>query len=348
MPEQKAVLILGLFVDNNSGKVNIRTAEDRLAEMFEKNNIRVIKGSSGAGRIKRLTDTVKLIVGRRNEYDTAIVPLFGTWPAFMLQEVATRLLKMCGKKILLGIHGGSIPARIEKGGNRFLKALKRADVVYAPSRYMADVFKSKGVDVAVVENPVDYHDYTFNRKAVIRPKLLWMRAFSDIYNPLMAVRLAKRMAEKYPDFEMVMAGKEGPLSNTVRQLTIQYNLQNNIHFPGYITMQQKQQFATEYDIHICTNRIDNTPVSLTEFMRFGLPVVSVNVGGIPHLIEDGVNGLLVNDDDDEAMFSKVDALISNNNLAQSIIANAYNYSDRFDEKNVIVKWQQVLQKVGVI
>ncbi|CAN5732174.1 N/A [soil metagenome] len=348
MSKQKAVLILGVFVDVKSEKQNIRTAEDRIAAMFQRNNIAVITSSSAGSRIKRFVHNVYTIISKRKAYHVAIVPLFGTTPAFILQEMITRLLNVFSKKIVLGIHGGSIQERIDKGANRFYTAMKRADILYAPSDYFSSYFKEKGYKVEVIENPIELSVYKFCPKKIIRPRILWMRAFSDIYNPLMAVRVAKRLAEKYNDFEMVMAGKEGPLSNAVKSMSKEMGLSNKISFPGYINMQQKQTFAETYDIYICTNKIDNTPVSLTEFMQLGLPVVSVNIGGIPYMIKDGINGLLVNDDDDEAMFNKIDLLISNNFLAQSIVTNAYNYVQQYDEVNVIKKWNIVLNKFSTV
>ena len=80
-------------------------------------------------------------------------------------------------------------------------------------------------------------------------------------------------------------------------------------------------------------------------MQFGLPIVSVNTGGISYMIEDGVNGLLVNANDAEGMVDKITLLISNQVLAQSIIANAYNYVQRYDEKNVIQKWKALLSEI---
>ncbi|MEP6845606.1 MAG: glycosyltransferase family 4 protein [Panacibacter sp.] len=345
MKDQKAILILGLFVDASAGKQNIRTAEDRIAEMFRKNNIPVITSSYASGRNKRTIDNLYTLITKRKEYDIAIVPLFGTWPAFIWQEIVTRLLKFLNKKILLGIHGGSIPGRIDKGATRFYISLKRATVVFAPSTYFSSYFKEKGFHVRVIENPVDLAVYSFCAKEIIRPRIIWMRAFSDIYNPLMAVRVAKRMTEKYRDFEMVMAGKDGPLSIAAKNMAKEYGLADKILFPGYISMQQKQQFAATYDIYICTNKIDNTPVSLTEFMRFGLPVVSVNTGGIPYMIKDGENGLLVNAEDDEAMFHKICLLIDNQPLAQSIITKAYDYAQQYDETNVMKKWNNVLAEL---
>ena len=66
------------------------------------------------------------------------------------------------------------------------------------------------------------------------------------------------------------------------------------------------------------------------------------------MIQDGINGLMVNDDDDEAMFNKIDMLINNNSLAQSIIANAYDYVQQYDEVHVMKKWNVVLKELNVL
>ena len=155
MNRQKTVLILGLFPDPADSKKNIRTAEDRIAVMFRQNNIQVITSSSASSKTKRFIETIQTLIHKRDQYNIAIIPLFGTWPSFLWQEVATRLLKLFKKKIILGIHGGSIADRIEKGAGRFYKAMKRADVLFAPSAYFGAFFKQKGFDVFIIENPVD-------------------------------------------------------------------------------------------------------------------------------------------------------------------------------------------------
>ncbi len=339
---EKRILILGLFQKSKDEKSSIRTVEDRIAEMFAKENIDTIISSCLSGKMSRLFDTVYTVIVQRNKYDVAIVPLFGTWPSFLWQEIVTRLLKILRKKIVLGIHGGSIPGRTDKGAQRFIKALKRADEIVGPSNYLAQYFEKKGVHVHIIENPLDLSAYTFHCKETIRPRIIWMRAFTDIYNPEMAIRVAKRLSEKFSDFQMVMAGKDGPLTSVIKKMADENGLSDKIIFPGYINMQEKRQLANDYDIYICTNRIDNAPVSLIEFMSFGLPIVSVNVGGIPYMIRDGKNGLLVNLDDDEAMFEKICLLIENPPFTKSFCLNAYQYAQQYDEKNVIGKWRELL------
>lgn len=345
MCRRKKILILGLFVNASARKQNIRTSDDRIASMFKQNNIEVITSSAASSKIKRFLETVVTLTKERQKYDIAIVSLFGTWPSFLWQEVITRLLKLFDKKIILCIRGGSIPERIEQGATRFYDAMKRADALVAPSSYFGQYFLEKNYAIKIIENPVNVSAYEFCKKEKINPRIIWMRAFTDVYDPLMAIRVARRLAESYPDFQMVMAGKDGPLTQDAKALAKTYGLENKIIFPGYINMQQKQDYARRYDIYICTNKIDNTPVSLTEFMQFGLPIVSVNVGGIPYMIEDRVNGLLVNAGDDEAMYKKISLLIENQELAQSIITSAHTYVQQYNEESVLEKWQDLLAEL---
>jgi glycosyltransferase involved in cell wall biosynthesis len=338
----QSILLLGFFLKDKNQRQGIRTVEDRMAEMFTKENINIITSSSSNNKIRRLYDTIYAVVMRRQNYSIAIVPLFGTPLSFLWQEVITRLLKMLNKKIILTIHGGSIPDQIDKGKTKFLTAIQRADKLVVPSKYFQKYFEQKGFRVTLIENPVDLSEYKFHLKEFIRPRIIWMRAFTEVYNPEMAMRTAKSLATKYKDFRMVMAGKDGPLKNKIKELANNNGLSEKIIFPGYITTREKNEFAEDFDIYICTNKIDNAPVSLIEFMAMGLPVVSVSVGGLPYMIQHEENGLLVNDDDDEAMFTQINRLVENASFAKTICANAANYAEQFDEKNILDKWKNLL------
>ncbi len=340
--KQKSVLMLGLFLDKRNGNSNIRTVEDRIATMFCEADIATITSSAYSNRIIRLFHTIYTIIRSTHKYNIALIPLFGTRPSFLWQEVVTRLLKILNKKIVLSIHGGSIPGRIEKGAQHFYKAMKRADELVVPSLYLSAYFNKEGFKTHIIENPINLSAYIFIPKKILRPRILWMRAFDEEYNPEMAIRVAGLLSKKYSDLTMVMAGKDDGMLNEIKRLSKRNQLENKISFPGYINMQQKLEYAQTHDIYICTNRIDNAPVSLIEFMALGLPIVSVNTGGIPYMIKDGYNGLLVDLDDDEAMANKIEMLIKNPELSCAISRNAYKYSRQYGEEYVLKKWLTIL------
>ncbi len=341
----KPVLIVGLFNKENKNNHNYISAAEQLAALLSANSINVIRTSFYKSKLLRLIDTVYSIIKNNAKIEIAIVPLYGTRPSFIWQEIATRALKLFRKKIILIVHGGSIPQRMEINAAPFLKSLRRANVAVCPSAYLQQYLKQHGVNTLLIENVLDLSAYTFYQRKSVDANIMWMRAFEDTYNPEMAVRVAGLLKKKYPHFTMVMAGKDEGMLGAIKHLSKQSQLDGHIVFPGFISMQQKLEFAQKQHIYICTNRIDNAPVSLIEFMALGLPVVSVNTGGIPYIIKDGYNGLLVDIDDDEAMVQKIELLIKNPTMASSVSENAYHYSRQYGTENVLAKWLNLFEQL---
>ena len=69
-------------------------------------------------------------------------------------------------------------------------------------------------------------------------------------------------------------------------------------------------------------RIDNMPVSILEAFNAGLLVISSNVGGVPYMVEDGVNGLLFESDNHEMLARKMFEAIENPEKSKEMIRNA--------------------------
>lgn len=338
---QQKILIVGLFLSpQNKGKI-LRTAADQLAELLLKNQVEIIKVSDKINHIKRLLDTIVTVVGKSPHYKIAIVPYYGSFRSLVWEIITTRLLKMLGKKVVLVMHGGSIPEKLKRKPTRYLKNIRRADVVVCPSHFFMHVLSQYNLQGKLIENVVNLSEYRFQPKKQFRPKLFWMRTLEDLYNPEMAVRVGAILAKKYDDFEMVMAGYDRGSLAMLTELAEKLGVAGKIHFPGYISLEQKLRYAQEYDFYICTNRVDNAPVSFIEMMALGLPIVSVNIGGIPFLIENNENGLLVDLDDDAAMADAIIGLIETPEKGIKMIKTALEFSKQFDEVPVLEKWKNL-------
>jgi glycosyltransferase involved in cell wall biosynthesis len=77
-------------------------------------------------------------------------------------------------------------------------------------------------------------------------------------------------------------------------------------------------------------------------MALGLPVISTNVGGMPHLIEHGKNGLLVPKNDAMAFVKAILDVRSNTELQKKLVFNARKKVESFDWKVIRLKWQETL------
>ena len=139
---------------------------------------------------------------------------------------------------------------------------------------------------------------------------------------------------------MIGPDKDGTLDD-VLQLINTYKLQDSIEITGVLSKEEWHEKSDDYDIFINTTNVDNTPISIIEAMALGLPIVSTNVGGLPYLIEDQKDGLLVEKENSLAMVNKILEIISENNSSLAKIARIK--AERFDCNNVKNKWVEILK-----
>ena len=78
-------------------------------------------------------------------------------------------------------------------------------------------------------------------------------------------------------------------------------------------------------------------------MALGLPVVSTNVGGIPFLLEQNVNALLVDDDDVDGMTNQIKHLFTEPNLALNLSKKGKELVESFDWEIVKKEWIELLE-----
>jgi L-malate glycosyltransferase len=213
----------------------------------------------------------------------------------------------------------------------------------APSNYLKKAFFERGFHNTIfIPNVLEINQYDFLERKSFHANLLWVRAFDKIYNPQMAIDVLKLLQKKYPSTSLSMIGpdRDGSLEKTKQYAK---NQKVEVVFTGKLSKSEWTLLAAKHDFFINTTHIDNTPVSVLEAMALGLSVVSTNVGGIPFLIEDQKEGMLVNDNDALAMANKIEFLIQNPILANQLVHSARIKVEQFDWEQVKVLWNNLLQ-----
>lgn len=101
-----------------------------------------------------------------------------------------------------------------------------------------------------------------------------------------------------PRLKLAIVG-DGPLLPAVRAQVEQLGLQDAVWLPGART--DIAALLRTFSIFALPSLAEGTPVSMLEAMACGLPVVASRVGGIPEVLDDGAQGLLVPVGDVEAL-----------------------------------------------
>ncbi|MDZ7648841.1 MAG: glycosyltransferase family 4 protein [Cytophagales bacterium] len=122
-----------------------------------------------------------------------------------------------------------------------------------------------------------------------------VQVIHKLYNPLLAIDILREVKLAFPSASLCMIGpdKDGSLALTKNRV-IELGLEDAVTFTGILSKEEWPIRSVDYDIFINTTNFDNMPISVIEAMALGLAIVSTNVGGLPYLIEDEKDGLLVN------------------------------------------------------
>jgi glycosyltransferase involved in cell wall biosynthesis len=202
-------------------------------------------------------------------------------------------------------------------------------------------------DLVYLPNALDVEAFAFRSRAAAAPRLVWVRAFHDIYNPVLAVRVLAAIAAERPEVRLVMIGrdKDGSLQR-VREAARLLGVESRLELPGAVPHANIGEWLAGADVFLNTTNIDNAPLSVLEAQAAGLCVVSTNVGGLPFLLEDGVDALLVPPDDASAMAHAVLRVVSEPALARALAAAGRAKVERFDWSEVLPKWEFLLEGVG--
>jgi len=122
-------------------------------------------------------------------------------------------------------------------------------------------------------------------------------------------------------------------------------VEDKIDVVGKVPHQEIPKWLDKADIFINTTNFDNAPSSVLEAMANGLCIVSTNVGGIPNMIDDGTECLLVPPDHPVEMANAVKKVLNNPKFGERLSFNAHNRALDYDWSNVLPKWDELLREI---
>jgi glycosyltransferase involved in cell wall biosynthesis len=301
--------ILGFIGIHSGGRPDQAVSQNEtLAALFTTIGYEVRQASTVKRPSLRTAHQILALLSWR-DVDVIVVAVF-SGPSFWIAEFSGLLGRLTGKRVVFFLHGGNLPVFGPQHRRRVERVFDRADLILAPSDSLATAFQRWGYDVRVIPNVLAIENYDFRLRTAPAPRLLWMRTFHQHYNPQMAVRTFARVVEHHPDATMTMAGADHGELGATRAEADRLGVADRIAFPGYLDLEGKRAAFGHHDVYLNTNIVDNMPVSLLEAAASGLVPVATAVGGIPVLLTDGENGILVASDDDVAMADSVVRLLA--------------------------------------
>ena len=321
---------------------NTETTIDVLSRLLSLEGYIVHSFSDKKNKLLRLFDMLYNIIKHSKKTDYVLIDTYST-QNFYYAYLCSQLCRILGLKYLPFLHGGNLSSRLKSSPKLSRAIFKNAYKNISPSKYIEKSFKNFGYsNIEVIPNSVEIEKYPFKRRTFEAVKLLWVRSFSVIYNPNLAIDILHELKKKGIVSSLCMIGpeKDGSLDKA-KNYAKSLNLE--VIFTGKLEKKEWISLSKSFNIFINTTNFDNMPVSIIEAMALGLPIISTNVGGIPFLIDNEVDGVLVAPNNVEDFVEVILRMRSNPEKAFDITTSARKKAEQFDWSIVKKQWIKLLQ-----
>ena len=96
-------------------------------------------------------------------------------------------------------------------------------------------------------------------------------------------------------------GQTGQLIQTIETS----GLGEMVEFKGWVSGSEKDKLLRYSDVFVLPSYYEGSPVAVLEAMSYGIPVISTTVGGIPEIVQPGINGWLHKPGDTDALYNAI-------------------------------------------
>lgn len=299
------VLFAGPHLDNRGGiSAVLNSYRDNLPEF------RMLATNSLRGTVPGLVNFVRTLAGiavlRAGGY--RILDVHGsTGKSWRRKSLLIRWAKLLGYKIVFHIHSGEFRKFTEEmGADRLLPVLQRCDrVVFLTDKWKeyADRMFALG-NSSVLSNMVDTPAV---RRAPVRhePGAVlhfvyagWFLREKGVFDLLDV--LAGHAGYFRGRARVALCGRCN--EKEVKDFIAAHGIADIADFRGWVEGETKDRTLCESDVMLLPSYFEGLPMCLLEAMSYGMPVVTTRVGGIPEIVDDGVNGRLITPGDRDALF----------------------------------------------
>ncbi|MGM9979691.1 MAG: glycosyltransferase family 4 protein [Clostridium sp.] len=196
--------------------------------------------------------------------------------------------------------------------------------------------------IEFIHNPImnldKNYNYDLNSKIILSVgRLTYQKGFDILLD------VANIVLKKHKDWKWIILG-EGEdriiLEDKIKSLA----LEEKVILKGNVS--NVEAYYKTSSIFVLTSRYEGLPMTLLETKPFKLPIVSFDIKTGPNeCILNNKNGYLIKAFDVKEMAEKINNLIENKELRKSFSNNALEDTEKFNLKNIIKKWTDILESI---
>lgn len=311
-------------------QVSVLVYHQKIDAVFEENGITIyqiknikVKGLSlllTQQKVQRLIN--KLYLQKKIEIIEA--PDWTGFTAF-IKPACPLVIRLNGSDTYF-CHLDNRPVKLK---NKFLesRALKKADGIISVSKYTAEVTKKLfdlKTEITVIPNSIDVEKFQPNYLPTKENTILYFGTLIRKKGLLELPYIFNEVVKTYPNAKLILIGKDSADKQSGNKSTWELmqplftpEALDNTDYLGLVPYNEIGEHIAKATVCVFPTFAEALPVSWIEAMALKKAIVASNIGWAPEVIDDGVNGFLVNPTNHKIYAEKIIKLLNNAALRHS-------------------------------
>ena len=180
-------------------------------------------------------------------------------------------------------------------------------------------------------NTIEYNTFSVKQSYELNkiPQLIYTAVIYPQKGQLTLIEAVRLLAEKQIVLHVDLIGDfvDEKYKNQIEEYIKRFSLSEYITFKGRVENTVLRKILSTYDIYISPSYLEMSPFNLLEAKAVGLPIIACKTGGIPYIISDTNDGILVPPKDANSLANAIELLLNNNEMRRQLGNTArYNIS----------------------
>jgi len=188
-------------------------------------------------------------------------------------------------------------------------------------------------------------DEELERERLENPKLLFVGGNMQRKGLPLVLRALKQLLPSFPNLRLQILGKNQNLGK-MQHLAQKLEIQEHVDFLGWVPPDRVNDYFRRAAVFVMPSLMEGFGLVFLEAMAAGLPVIGGNVGGTRELIEDGVNGILVEPLDERALAKKIKIILKGESVRHQFISAGSTTFQQFESSRTITDTIRFYQAVA--
>jgi len=263
--------------------------------------------------------------------------------------VAYYIKKLFNIPYVITSHGGDVPGFSPDETDRYFRFLNRffriiwqnANCVVTVSGGLSKMIKEAyQIHPLVIPNGINIDDYLISGKVNIKQiRLLFAGRFA--YQKNLGFLIQSMELVREDNWVLYLIG-DGPQKNAIQYEIEKLGFSEKIFVLSWKDKNDLKKYLKDSDILCLTSVNEGLPIIGLEGLASGLAIVGNDTTGIEDIVEDGVNGFLVEPNNQEKYAECISSLLGNIDLLESMKAASLDIAKKFNWEIVAKDYQKVL------